>query len=186
MAVMTLPEGYQEIRRLDIKADKKLVVGLNVLSVAIAFLLLAVGVFLRPIITLTSDIAMLLKMCGLLVTLMLYLVLHELVHGVCFRWYSGKRPRYGFTGLFAYASGQGYYSRSEYMVIGLAPVVVFGVVFGLLCALLPSEWFWWVYFMQVMNLSGAAGDFYLCWLFWRMPRDTLAGDEGVTMIFYAR
>ena len=38
-------------------------------------------------------------------------------------------------------------------MIGLAPVVLWGVVLALLAALLPAEWYWAVQLIQLINLS---------------------------------
>ena len=51
------------------------------------------------------------KLGVLLVNMVLYLVLHELVHGICMRAFSGIRPHYGFTGLYAYAGSTAYFGE---------------------------------------------------------------------------
>ena len=72
-----------------------------------------------------------------------------------------------------------------YAVIALSPVVIWGTVFALVCALCPGL-FWPFAILQIINLSGAAGDFYVSWLLGRMPEDVLIRDDGVSMAFYAR
>lgn len=89
--------------------------------------------------------------------MVLYLVLHELVHGICMRAFSGVRPHYGFTGLYAYAGSSAYFGKKPYIVIALAPIVVWGAVLAILNLLVPASWFWPVYFIQIINVSGAAG-----------------------------
>ena len=56
----------------------------------------------------------------------------------------------------------------------------------LLNIFLPESWFWVVYFVQIINLSGAAGDIYIAGLMSRLPADILIYDEGVAMNIYAR
>ena len=56
-----------------------------------------------------------------------------------------------------------------------------GRVLALLAALLPAEWYWAVQLIQLINLSGAAGDLYVTWLLCRMPKDILIQDAGVAM-----
>ena len=77
------------------------------------------------------------------------------------------------------------FDRKSYLVISLAPVVLLGAVLLLLCALLPSSLFWFFYLLQIQNLSGAAGDLYLCLLLQKMPADLLIRDSGVAMEFYS-
>ncbi len=115
-----------------------------------------------------------------------YVVLHELVHGVCMKYFSGAPVRYGFTGLYAYAGSEAYFTKKRYFIIALAPVAVWGVVLLALCMLVPAPWFWTVYLIQIGNIAGAAGDFYVVWRFAAMPPDILVRDAGVDMTVYSR
>ena len=115
-----------------------------------------------------------------------YVVLHELVHGVCMKYFSGAPVRYGFTGLYAYARSEAYFTKKRYFIIALAPVAVWGVVLLALCMLVPAPWFWTVYLIQIGNIAGAAGDFYVVWRFAAMPPDILVRDAGVDMTVYSR
>lgn len=64
-------------------------------------------------------------------------------------------------------------------------MVLWGVVLAILAAVLPAEWYWSVQVVQLMNLSGAAGDMYVTWLLCRMPADILVQDDGVAMQVFA-
>ena len=48
----------------------------------------------------------------------------------------------------------------------------------------PTLGFWGIYFIQIANLSGAAGDLYVTYLFSRLPSDILVQDVGVSMVVY--
>jgi hypothetical protein len=97
-----------------------------------------------------------------------------------------KKVKYGFTGLYAFAGSDDYYYKKPYIAIALAPIVVWGVILGIVNALVPVEWFWVVYFIQLINLSGAAGDLYVTCRFAGLPKDILIRDYGVSMTVYAR
>ncbi len=71
-----------------------------------------------------------------------YVVLHELVHGVCMKYFSGAPCALRFTGLYAYAGSEAYFTKKRYFIIALAPVAVWGVVLLALCMLVPAPWFW--------------------------------------------
>ena len=75
------------------------------------------------------------------------------------------KPRYGFTVMYAYAASDACFCRRDYILIALAPVVVWGLVLGVLAALADGGWFWVVWMIQAINLSGAAGDLYVCLLY---------------------
>ena len=95
------------------------------------------------------------------------------------------KPRFGFTGLYAYAGSDAYYAKTPYIIIALAPVVIWGAVLLLLNILFPT-YFWAIYFIQITNISGAAGDFYVTLKFTRLPSDILVRDTGVSMTVYGR
>ena len=70
-------------------------------------------------------------------------------------------------------------------MIALAPIVIWGIVLTVFLIFVPESWFWAVYFIQLINLSGAAGDLYVVWKFSGMRRDILIRDSGTDMTVYA-
>ena len=55
---------------------------------------------------------------GVFIGLMLvYMVLHELVHGVFMKRFSGVKPNYGYTGMYAYAGSNAYFDKKSYIII---------------------------------------------------------------------
>lgn len=122
----------------------------------------------------------------LLVGLIGYIVLHELVHGITMKYFGCKKVKYGFTGLYAYAGSDEYFYKKSYITIALAPIVVWGIVLAILNALVPIDYFWVVYFIQMCNISGAAGDIYVTAKFSKLPSDILVQDYGVGMTVYSK
>ena len=186
----TLPEGYREIYALDMHEDKKLAVWVNLLSLAIAAVFAVPMLFVVPWWA-TFDVTdgmtgYWIKLAAMLGLTLLYLVLHELVHGIAMRICGTKKIRYGFKGVYAFAASDDYYRKKPYVFIALAPVVLWGIVLAIVTPFVPASWFWVVYFVQLMNLSGAAGDLYVTVKFSRMPRDILIRDSGVGMVVYAK
>ncbi len=175
-----LPENYQTLFHIDLQKDKKLALLVNGLALAITLLMVMAGFAFHPI----EAIPGLGKTLLLLVGIMVYLILHELVHGIFMRLFSGVRPHYGFTALYAYAGSDAYFNRTHYIIIALAPVVIWGVVLGVLCAVVGEGWFWFWYFLAIINLSGAAGDLYVTVRFSKLSPDILVQDTGVAMTVY--
>lgn len=64
--------------------------------------------------------------------------------------------------------------------------MIWGVVLLACMLAVPATWFWVVYLIQIGNLSGAAGDFYVAWNMQKMPEEILVQDSGVSMRVYAR
>lgn len=185
---LQLPEGYTECMRLDIQKDKRLALLVNGLSLMIGLVMLVCTGF-RPFAQFygVRDLSALWVRYGVLIAALVgYIVLHELVHGVFIRVFSGQRAHYGFTGLYGYAGSDAYFTKKSYLLIAMAPVVLWGVVLLVLQFVIGAEWFWMVYLIQVANLSGAAGDFYVAARFAGLPADILVQDSGVAMTVYAR
>ena len=61
-----------------------------------------------------------------------------------------------------------------------------GIVIAIFNMLVPLQWFWIVYLIQIANLSGAAGDLFVTVRFMCFPRDILIRDYGVGMTVYSK
>src|SRR5574344_818264 len=178
----TLPEGYWRIAILDLLRNKRLALSVNLLSLGIAALMVvpAFSHFTQSF--QMSDIAFsLIRFATLLVGMVGYFFLHEVIHGIFMRSFSGVKPHYGFNGLYAYAGSSAYFRRTPYIIIALAPIVILGGVLLILNFALPAEWFDVVYIIQIINCSGAAGDIYVTYRMLRMPNNILVNDTGVVM-----
>ena len=187
---LDLPAGYAPVLHVDLQKDKKKMLLVNGLALAIGIVLTIIGHCIVPVgIMFRMDeglLEYLARFIALLGGMILYVILHELVHGVFMKRFSGKKPSYGFTGAYAYAGSDAYFDKKSYIIIALAPVVVWGVVLALFNVFVSEQWFWVVYFIQVNNLSGAAGDYYVVWKFRSLPKDILVQDNGVSMTVYGK
>ena len=85
-----------------------------------------------------------------------------------------------------YCKTKGKYDKKNYFFIALAPVILWGVVLAILNVFVPEQWFWVVYYIQIANVSGAAGDLYVTVKFSKMPKDILVTDSGVEMKVYSK
>lgn len=189
-AMGSLPEGYKEIYSIDLQKDKKMSLFVNLLAVIIAVLLLVPMHFLIPISSLfdmsSGLVNYMIRFLALIVLMIVYMVLHELVHGVAMKICGTKKVKYGFTGLYAFAGSDDYYDIKSYIFIALAPVVLLGIVIAIINPFVPLEWFWVIYFLQIVNLSGAAGDLFVTVKFSRLPKDILIKDYGVGMTVFSK
>lgn len=186
-ACTSLPEGYALIRSINMQREARLSVFLNILAVFLAAVMVALGLSLKPIYG-DIDMKFLIKTLAVLAGVIIYMALHEIVHGVFLKLYCPQaKVRFGFTGLYAYAGApHAYYGKLPYIVISLSPVVILGLALLTGCLLAPAEYFWFFYFIEIMNISGAAGDYYMvALLLCRMPDGVLVNDTGVAMSMYA-
>lgn len=189
-AYENLPEGYDAFYAVDLQKDKKTALLVNVLAILIAAVLfvpmqivLPVGSMFTPKNGMGDDWF---RALLLIVLMVLYMVLHELVHGIAMKLCGTKKVKYGFTGMYAFAGSKDFYDKRGYIFIALAPVVLWGVVLAVINFMVPVEWVWGIYFVQIVNLSGAAGDLFVTVRFSRFPKDILVQDYGVGMTVYSR
>lgn len=187
---VSLPEGYSEEFGIDLQKNKKLMLLVNGIAIAIMLPMAFLGALAVPFDSFFDSDEIwympLLKASVLMLGYIAYIVLHELVHGIFMKHFSGIKPKYGFTLMYAYAGSSAYFNKKSYIIIALAPVVIWGAVLGVLCAVLPQSWFWVVYLIQIGNISGAAGDFYVTFKFLKLPKDILVNDTGVAMTVYTK
>ena len=162
----------------------------NTLAMVIAVLLAVPMHFVVPIFSMFSmENGMqnyMIKFCVLLILMILYMILHELVHGAAMKICGTKKVKYGFTGMYAFAGSEDYYDKKAYIFIALAPVVLWGIVLAVVNSFVSTEWFWVVYLIQIINLSGAAGDLFVTVKFSCLPSDTLIQDRGVGMTVFSK
>ena len=189
-SVECLPEGYKEIYAIDLQKNKKIALLVNLLALAIAVLLAVPMHFFVPIFSMFSMENGLqnymIRFVVLLVLSFLYIILHELVHGVAMKICGTKKVKYGFTGLYAFAGSKDFYDKKSYIFIALAPVIFWGVILAVINVFVCVEWFWVIYLIQIFNLSGAAGDLFVTVKFLRLPSDILIQDQGVGMKVYSQ
>lgn len=182
----TLPEGYRVLRSIDLIRNKREAVAVNLLSIAIMLALIVLGFLIDPqpsrdAIQLPRVVPMLLLLLGIVA----YTLAHELIHGVFMKAYSGQKPHYGFNGIYAYAGCDALFNRRQYLIVGFAPVVLLGLLLAALNAALYAPHFWYIYVLQIVNLSGAAGDIYVGYRIAQAPRDALIRDTGTGMTIYS-
>ena len=185
-SVSHLPEGYREIFAVDLQKNKKKGIFVNVIAGLILVAMVVPMAFFVPMSTMFDVLEDWPRLLALVGALVLYMVLHELVHGVAMKLCGTKKVKYGYTGIYAFAGSEDYYDRSAYIFSALAPVVFWGLVLLAVQFFVPLEWFWIVYWIQIANCSGAAGDLYVTVKFSRLPKDILVKDHGVGMVVYSK
>ena len=190
-AIQSLPNDYTQLFEVNLQKSKKLAIAINIFAVIIAIIMIVPAHFIVPISELFSFeqgiVAYIIRFAVLIVGSIAYIILHEAVHGITMKLFGARKIRYGFTGLYAYAgSNDDYFDKKRYIIIALAPVIIWGIVLGIIQFFVTDEWFWVVYWIQVSNISGAAGDLYVTAKFSKFPNDILVKDTGVEMTVYSK
>lgn len=184
----TLPAGYREAFTID-AADKKTGLRLNLAALAVmAAVIAAAALIIRPGSILTG--LSILRWLAAMAVLIVYLILHELVHGAAYKLLTRQKLTFGITLSVAYCGVPDIYVyRRAAMISLLAPFCVFTVVFGIAVALLPDAWDKMLAAaLLAIHLGGCAGDLYDTGLYLFRFTDplTLMRDTGPRQTFYTK
>ena len=188
--VTELPKGYRASLHIDLQKDKKTALKVNLWGVAIMVVLFLIGALIRPIsLILDRDeglSAFLLHWGVVIVSMLVYLVLHELTHAAAMKYYGSTKVRFGFTGMYAYAGSEvDYFAKKPYRVIALAPLVLWTLILTPICFLVPQDWFWPMWVLLVMHASGCIGDIWVTLRLLREPEEIYVRDTGVEMTVFS-
>ena len=181
--------GYKECTKIDLVKNKKEALLVNIYGIII-MVVMAVFIpllIMGGIIEFNLETTFPLFFIVLLISLILYIPLHEIVHGIVLKNYTDEKLSFGWKLVYAYCgSKEAVVDRKEYYAVALAPLLVFSVVFISLMVLNPSLSLVW-YVMEIMNVSGSVGDIYVSMkLRKEKSRDILITDSGTDMSFWSR
>lgn len=190
-----LPENYRLVKTVDATKAPFAVV-FNLLSLvmmvgAFAVLYFAFGTDVSLIkeqfLTLpdfTKILALLLLVLGFIV----YIVLHELVHGVVYKAFTKRKLTFGVTMTCAYCGVPDVFVyRTASLCALLAPFVIFSIAFIVPMFFLQNTvWFLLLAALFAMHFGGCVGDLYITVLYVFKFRDgkTLMRDTGPVQTFY--
>ena len=181
-------EEYKEIEKIDLVNNKKEAVLVNILGLVIVVVMMALLPLLIKVgIVRSYRDNLLLSLVVFVLSLILYIPFHEIVHGLVLKFYTDEKISFGWKFLYAYCGSKtAVVKRGEYYLVALAPLAVFSLVFILLMVLNPTLSFVW-YLMEIMNFSGCIGDIYVSFkLSKKREKDILITDSGTDMSFWSR
>ena len=181
--------GYKECTKIDLVKNKKEALLVNIYGIII-MVVMAVFIpllIMGGIIEFNLETTFPIFFIVLLISLILYIPLHEIVHDIVLKNYTDEKLSFGWKLVYAYCgSKEAVVDRKEYYAVALAPLLVFSVVFISLMFLNPSLSLVW-YVMEIMNVSGSVGDIYVSIkLRKEKSRDILITDSGTDMSFWSR
>ena len=181
-------EGYKEVEKIDLVNNKKEAMLVNILGIVIVVVMMAfIPLMIKAGFVRSYRDNLLLSLIVFSVSLILYIPLHEIVHGAVLKCYTDEKLSFGWKFVYAYCgSKEAVVKRGEYYFVALAPLMVFSFVFIILMALNPSLSFVW-YLMEIMNVSGSIGDIYVSVkLQKKREKNILITDSETDMSFWSR
>ena len=189
-----LPPGYRQALYINAK-DFKLGVILNLISVAVLIIVMCVAVLILSVSgRLTFDFShplqLLIAYFVLFASMIGYIVLHELVHGIAYKSLTGERLTFGISWSCAFCGVPGIFTYRKTAIISVAaPLTVFTVLLLPLLAVtyfLSPLYYLVIAFIFGLHLGGCGGDIYVLILLITKFKNkkTLMRDTGPEQYFY--
>ncbi|GAA2570117.1 DUF3267 domain-containing protein [Pseudonocardia hydrocarbonoxydans] len=111
---------------------------------------------------------------------LLYMAVHELTHGAFLWMLSGVRPTVALRVPYLVTGSRAYLDRRAFVVVALAPVVLWGAVLMVLLLTVAPQFLLTVYVVTALNFASSAGDYYQACVVARLPRSVVIQDDGTT------
>lgn len=164
--------GYQEISHEQLNMGKLTLIGIPLIPVWALVLLALVGISGgRTSYEATFTFWTLLLFC---VAMIVVVLLHELVHGVAAA-VLGAKPSFGIGPGFAYTTFLDPMSKKQYLIVGLAPLIVITIATVTAAVVWPGIAGWMI-LAGTVNASGAIGDLWMEARILRAPRKAMFYD----------
>lgn len=172
-----LPESYEKFLTIDFENDKKVATQLSIATVAVAVLLFVLPLIFRKVCA--GGVNIWLGGAIVLGGALIYSVLHELVHALYIILFLRQKPQFKFSFPYVYVGCDcAYFKLMSYAAYALAPIAILGAAIAWVGSMLPINYFWCIYVIQIFNISGATSDFYAIYKIAKAPRNSIAQDAG--------
>ena len=191
-----LPEGYRRVLYINAK-DVKFGILFNLIAFAIMAAVMALAVLTLGLSgRLSFDIIevglsrMQISCLILLLSLLAYMVLHELIHGAAYKIMTGEKLTFGMSWSCAFCGVPNIFTYKRCALISvLAPFVIFSLIFIPLTVALyfvDTHYYLLSALLLGLHLGGCCGDLYvsLLLLFKFKNKKLLMRDTGPEQFFY--
>ena len=189
-----LPDGYQPAKTVDV-GEKRFAILMNLAATLLTAVVGVGGFFLKFAGDPGSAIPDLSNvwlfegwLFAILVSLIVYLVLHELTHGIVYKILTGEKLTFGLKLSCAFCGVPDVYvTRKTAFLALLAPFTVFSVAFLVPFFLLSGSLSFSFLVLFSLHFGGCAGDLYDTFLLlFRLKGNLLMRDTGPRQTFYIR
>ena len=177
-----VPEGYREVYHIN-AADKKTGIKMTLGALAIMVVVIAVLFAFSDLKQLDLEKVMLYDVVWI-ASMLVYIVLHELVHGAVYKMLTHQKLKFGITWSAAFCGVPDIYTYRRTALLSLvAPLTVFTVILlPLTIALRFVDMGWYLVcgLVFAIHISGCIGDMFVTSLFLKKFKDprTLMRDNG--------
>lgn len=187
-ATKILPSNYHHLKTLDL--SKPLTVfWLNLAAVPLLFLF---GWLFGRIIILLQSINpfpngfwgivttfSIWKLLALILSIVIMLVFHELIHGLFFWLFTHERPKFALKSGYAFAAAPEWYlPKNQYIIVGLSPFMLISILCIVSAAFMPPLIVPYLLLIATFNAAGALGDMIVVAWVALQSNSILMRDQG--------
>ena len=186
---LELPENYKLDKTIDMKkmSTNIFLNVINILFVIISFLILIPLKFKE--IKFDNLIELSIVMFIALIGFIIYIVLHELTHGLFYKIFTKQKLTFGVSLTYAYCGVPNIYVRKKEAIIAcLSPLIIFSIIFLTLIFILPPNNInLSIIILFSFHFGGCSGDIFLSLiLLIKYDKDTYIKDTGPTQYIYKK
>ena len=124
-----------------------------------------------------------------LIGFIIYIVLHELTHGLFYKIFTKQKLTFGVSLTYAYCGVPNIYVRKKETIIAcLSPLIIFSIIFLTLIFILPPNYInLSIIILFSFHFGGCSGDIFLSLiLLIKYDKDTYIKDTGPTQYIYKK
>jgi len=178
-----LPSGYLQYSTINL-SDRKTAIKIQYVFIGVAFLFF-VGARLLDF-PLSSSYSGWITALITVSLCLAYMFIHELTHGLFIQLISHQKPKYNLSFPYLTTGVDVYLNKRSFIIVCLAPVVIWGLILTGILIMVPEAWFLIVYIVLIVNFAGSAGDYFQFLKALGIPDDALLKDDGHLTVVYSK
>ncbi|MFA5542268.1 MAG: DUF3267 domain-containing protein [Bacilli bacterium] len=179
-----LPKNSKEFFSIDAK-DSKTILWLNIVAVVMLVIVGLPFILFKPY-DISSLDTFFTFLIIILPSMFMYIVLHELIHGLVYKLYTKQKLTFGFTLFVAFCGVPNIYIKKKAALVAvLAPFVFFSIILIPVILIVPANLFYLIsLFIFCLHFSGCVGDFFVAYILIKSKGEVIINDTGPKQTFY--
>jgi hypothetical protein len=187
-ATNNLPDNFHHLKTLDL-SNSRSILWMNLAAIPLLFLFSwlfsRLILIFRPFNPFQNGVLgfftgfSVLELIAFVLSIILMLILHELVHGIVFWVFTRERPKFALKSGYAFAAAPNWYLPSrKYILVGLSPFVVISAASIILAWFVVAPLIPYLLVIATFNAAGSLGDLIVVGWVFNQPKSILIKDEG--------
>jgi hypothetical protein len=195
-ATKILPSGYHHQKTLDLSGPR-IMFWLNLAAIPLLFLfgwsfgrvmifVRSINIFPKGFWGVVTSYSIW-NLIALILSIIVMLVVHELIHGLFFWLFTHERPKFALRSGYAFAAAPEWYlPKYQYILVGISPLVLISILCIVMAVFMPPQIVSYLLLVSTFNAAGALGDMIVVtWVAWQ-SNTILMRDQGDKFSAFAK